>query len=133
MKLAHQNKATGHSYEAAKQLERNGDWEDAAKTYEGLLNLHPLNQTYYDRLMIAYRKLKLPKKELSVIKKGISQFEKLYKRPDTHNKKVARLSRALQKATGLVDEHGKSNYEPAPLGRWRKRKSKVEKLASVEK
>jgi hypothetical protein len=117
------------SFREARQLESEKNWEEAARIYEQLIRLHPLHETYYDRLMIIYRKLGLYKKELAVVKKGIASFTKLYRRPVSKNKKVVSISKALQKATGLVDKSGSVNYEPPPLDRWKKRLTRISKLA----
>ena len=138
LKIAHSNKnlpVTRHELLAdAKGKEAAGEWKDVVAVYEKLIKIHPLEEKAYDRLMIAYRKLKEPRKELNVIKAGIDAFEQLYKKnKKTPDKKVIQISRALQKATGLVDKKGESLYRPEPIGRWMKRKSVVEKLIKKKK
>jgi two-component SAPR family response regulator len=118
----------------AKEKEVAGEWKDAAALYEKLIKLHPLEEKAYDRLMIAFRKLKEPRKELNAIKTGIDAFEELYKKSiKTPDRKVIRISRALQKATGLLDKKGESLYRPEPIGRWLKRKAVVEKQLKKKK
>jgi hypothetical protein len=112
----------------AMDLERVGELAGAAEVYAKLVKASPVNEKVYHRLMILYRKLKDPTKELHTINVGISAFENLYKCSVSYDKKVIQLSRALQKATGLADKKGNNIYEPEPLGRWKKRKKVVEKL-----
>jgi tetratricopeptide (TPR) repeat protein len=112
----------------AKDKEAAGEWEEAIALYEKIIKLHPLEEKAYDRLMIAYRKLKDPRKELNAIQSGINAFEELYKKSKkTPDKKVIQISKALQKATGLLNKKGESIYRPEPIGRWLKRKAVVEK------
>lgn len=121
-------------FAAAKEKEAAGEWKEAIALYEKLIKLHPLEEKAYDRLMIAYRKLKEPRKELNAIKSGIDAFEELYKKSKkTPDKKVIQISRALQKATGLLDRKGESLYRPEPIGRWLKRKAVVEKQLKKKK
>jgi tetratricopeptide (TPR) repeat protein len=138
LKIAHSNKEVPLNrhelFAEAKDKEAAGEWKDAIALYEQLIKLHPLEEKAYDRIMIAYRKLKEPRKELNAIKSGIDAFEELYKKnKKTPDKKVIRISRALQKATGLLDRKGESIYRPEPIGRWLKRKAVVEKQLNKKK
>jgi tetratricopeptide (TPR) repeat protein len=111
-----------------KTHEEEGELSEAAEAYEKRIKLRPIDEKAYDRLMIVYRKLKEYKKELAIINAGITAFETTYNK--THKapgKKVASLSQALLKATGLVDKKGESLYQPGPLARWKKRKLVVSK------
>jgi hypothetical protein len=133
MRVVHSNKdlpaTRDELFAKAKEKEVAGEWEQAATFYEKLIKLNTLNEKPYDRLMIVYRKLKEPKKELNIIKEGIAVFENLYSRKHkTPDKKVIQLSKVLQKATGLVDKKGNSLYEAEPLGRWKRRKRVVERI-----
>jgi tetratricopeptide (TPR) repeat protein len=132
MKVVHINKTlpvTSHGWLAeAMDREKAGHPDAAAMAYEQLVKLTPLNEKAYHRLMILYRKLKEPKKELKTIKAGIGAFENLYKRSTNYDKKVIQLSKALQKATGLADKKGNNMYDPEPVARWKKRKKVVEKI-----
>ena len=138
LKIIHSNKdipVTRHELFAhAKDKEATGEWKEAATLYEKLIKIHPLEEKAYDRLMIAYRKLKEPRKELNAIKTGIAEFEQLYKKSKkTPDKKVIHISKALEKAMGLLDRKGASLYQPEPIGRWLKRKAMVEKLLKKKK
>jgi tetratricopeptide (TPR) repeat protein len=132
MKIVHRNKELAAGDEnwlaIAKEHEREGELAEAAAAYEKLVKKKPLNEPAYNRLMMLYRQLKEYKKELRIIKQAITAFENSYKRAQKHpGKKIANLSVALAKSTGLMDRKGKSIYEPGPLARWRKRKMVVEK------
>jgi tetratricopeptide (TPR) repeat protein len=138
LKIVHSNKeipVNRHElFAAAKEKEAAGEWKEAIVLYEKLIKLHPLEEKAYDRLMIAYRKLKEPRKELNAIKTGIEAFEELYKKSrKTPDKKVIQISRALQKATGLLNGKGEALYRPEPIGRWLKRKAVVEKQLKKKK
>ena len=138
LKIIHSNKdlpvARHELFAHAKEKEAVGGWKEAAAIYEKLLRVHSLEEKAYDRLLIAYRKLKEPAKELKAIKAGIAAFEELYKKnKKTPDRKVIQISRALQKATGLLDRKGESLYRPEPIGRWVKRKAVVEKLLKNKK
>jgi tetratricopeptide (TPR) repeat protein len=138
LKIVHSNKDLPVSrpelFDHAKEKETAGEWKEAAAVYEKMIKLHTLEERAYDRLMIAYRKLKDPAKELKAIKAGIAAFEELYKKnKKTPDRKVIQISRALQKATGLLDKKGASLYHPEPINRWLKRKAVVEKLLKKKK
>lgn len=138
LKIVHSNKDLPLSrhelFAHAKDREAAGEWKEASAIYEKLLGMHSLEEKAYDRLMIVYRKLKEPGKELKTIKAGIAAFEELYKRDKkTPDRKIIQISRALQKATGLLDRNGDSLYRPEPIGRWSKRKTVVEKLLKKKK
>ncbi|HEX6191208.1 MAG TPA: hypothetical protein VFZ42_02540 [Chitinophagaceae bacterium] len=137
MKVVHSDKAFQSVEELlslARQHEQDDDKEEAIALYLKILKRQPLNALIYDRLMILYRKTKESKKELDIIKAGIKTFEEFYnKREKAPPAKVARLSAALSKATGLVDKKGKSLYAPEPLGRWERRRLLVEKKLNQPK
>ena len=126
MKVVDQNIPSIDTARAAESEQR---LDDAAKIYEEIFSREPLNETVANRLMIIYRKLKLFKKELRVINKGVKSFEAFYRSRSRHrtNKKIAELSSALSVKTGLTDKKGNSAYDPEPIARWKKRKLIVEK------
>ena len=133
MKVVHknfnENEEPGNWLSKAKELERQGELEKAATAFEKVIKESPVNEYAYERLMIIYRKNKEYKKEKAVIVAGIKSFQQFYKTalklPAT--KKIATLSNALLRATGLADKKGKLLYEREPLGRWNKRRQIVEK------
>ena len=112
--------------QSAKHLEQEGRLEAAAKLYEDAVKRKSPDEHPYNRLMIIYRRLKRPKDELRVIKAGISVFEASLK-PKRSSRKLAELSKAMMKSTGLTDKKGNLVYHPEPIGRWIKRKLVVEK------
>jgi tetratricopeptide (TPR) repeat protein len=119
--------------EIAEDHEANEELRDAAEAYEKVIKNDSVNERAYNRLMIIYRKLKEPEKELTVINKGIKAFEHLNHIPEKdHDKKVVNLSRSLMKLTGLADKKGKLLYLPEPLGKWQKRKMIIEKKLKKE-
>ena len=112
----------------AKVYEAEGELEEAAKNYEQVIKQHPLEERAYSRLMIIYRKLKEPKKELKVINKGIDSFMaqhdkrlEAYSRNDT----IGRLSKALLKS--VSGKSIKTKDYPKPVPQWMKRKEALEK------
>ena len=115
--------------EKAKELEINGELEEAASLYEKVIKADPHRETAYNRLMIILRKQKEYKKELALINKGIKVFKDFYEpgSKKSFNKKVEQISKALLKSTGLADKKGTPLYQHEPIGRWTRRKQIVEK------
>ena len=100
------------------------DLSEEAKLLEKTIQSNPANDKALNRLMVIYRKLKEPGKELKLINTAIKTFEERFKkRQPVYNKKVTTLSKALLKATGLADKKGNNLYEPGDLSKWRKRKA----------
>jgi hypothetical protein len=79
--------------------------------------------------MILYRKAKPYKDEMRIIKAGIKAYENFYKTKSKRlrSRKIAEISNAFLKSTGLADKEGIPVYDPEPLGKWKKRKALVEK------
>ena len=79
--------------------------------------------------MILYGKSKQYKDEMRIIKAGIKAYENFYKTKSKRlrSRKVAEISNAFLKSTGLADKEGIPVYDPEPLGKWKKRKALVEK------
>jgi len=113
----------------ATELERSGEPGEAARLYEKVIGLDPVNEHAYDRLLIIYRKEKEYKKELAVVKKGIKSFEDYYQSATKreHSRSVAHISNALMKSLQLADKKGKPLYPPEPIGKWSRRKLLIEK------
>ena len=99
----------------------------AIKDYESAIEANPLLEKAYDRLMILYRKEKDYKKELQLINSGIKAFESFYKSRKSGSKKIAEISKKLNKSFGFTDKKGNAVYDPEPIARWKKRKITVEK------
>ncbi len=122
MKLAHKSQfSASERLSNAKALEAEGKYEKASAEYEKLLKIFPKDQFIYERLMILYRKQKDYKKEKATILAGIKVFSKLHQPAKSSNRKIASLSRALLKFTGLVDKNGNPVFEQQPIGKWKKR------------
>jgi len=119
----------------AKEAETAGDMERAASLYEQVIKNDPIHQAAYDRLMIIYRKQKLYRKEWQVINKGIKAFEALHKpaAKGAKGKRIQEISEKLLKFTGLADKKGNHLYDPEPIGRWKKRRTVVEKRGQPSK
>lgn len=115
--------------ETAREAEAAQELEHAAKLYERVIKEDLINEYAYDRLIILYRKFKQYKDELRIINAGIKAYENLYKTKSKHtrSRKVAEISNALLKSTGLADKKGNHLYDPEPIGKWKKRKEAVEK------
>ena len=112
----------------AHQAELEQDFDKATSLYKEVIKNHPLKTFAYDRLMIIYRKERLYKDELRIIKTGIKNFQELHnKKSIRKNSTVGRLSEALMKSAGLIDKKGNLLYEPGPIGKWKKRQLVVEK------
>ncbi len=97
------------------------------KDYEEAIKRNPLTEKAYDRLMILYRKQKDYKKELQLINSGIKAFESFYKSKKSGSKKIADISKKLNRSFGFTDKKGNAVYDPEPIARWKKRKITVEK------
>ena len=117
--------------EVAGELERQ-DKEGAIKEYKKIVAAYPVNERVYDRLMILYRQLKMPKDELLWINKAIRTFEEKFKSATAKpSAKVASISKSLIRSMGLADKKGKSYYLPQPIARWTRRKDLLEKKIKV--
>jgi len=118
----------GDILEKAQLAEQEGELEKAAELYEEEIKNGKADDVPFDRLMIIYRKLKMPKDELRVIKTGIKRFEDHYKSfQKSTGKKISELSNSFMKSSGLKDKKGKPTYQPQPIARWVKRQHIVEK------
>jgi hypothetical protein len=107
------------------------DREAAVKEYKQIATAYPLSEEVYDRLMILYRQLKLPKEEILWINRAIRIFEKKFKSKTVKpSPRVSSLSKSLVRSLGLADKKGKSYYLPEPIARWTKRKDLLEKRMS---
>jgi tetratricopeptide (TPR) repeat protein len=104
------------------------DKEEAVKEYKKIVAVYPLNEKVYDRLMILYRQLKMPKDELFWINKAIRTFEEKFNTTTVkHSAKIASISKSLIRSMGLADKKGKAYYLPQPIARWTRRKELLEK------
>lgn len=109
------------------EAEEKDDVATAIKEYEKAIKKNALAEKAYDRLMILYRKEKNYKKELRIIIAGIKAFESFYRSKKSRSKKIAEISKKLNRSFGFTDKKGKTLYDPEPITRWKKRKAVVEK------
>lgn len=129
MKVVHKRLVESTDLRNARGGESREEVAKAIAFYEKQVKQNPLNEEAYRRMMIIYRRQKNYRKELGVIRAGIKAFENLYK-PSVSvlkNKKVAALSKALLRSTGLADKKGNPLYQKEPIGSWTRRKLVVEK------
>lgn len=113
--------------EEADEAEKKEDIFLAIKDHEEAIKANPLIEKGYDRLMILYRKDKDYKNELRIINTGIKSFEDFYRSRKTGSKKIAEISKKLNRSFGFTDKKGNAVYEPEPIARWKKRKVTVQK------
>jgi hypothetical protein len=113
--------------EEADEAEEKQDISLAKEDYEEVIKKDPLAEKAYDRLMILYRKEKDYKNELKLINAGIKAFESFYKSKKSGSKKIAEISKKLNRSFGFTDKKGNAVYDPEPIARWKKRKLTVEK------
>ena len=113
--------------EEADEAEEKEDIPLAIKDYESAIEANPLLEKAYDRLMILYRKEKDYKNELRTINTGIKAFEAFYRSRKSGSKKIAEISKKLNRSFGFTDKKGNAMYDPEPIARWKKRKVTVEK------
>ncbi|HEX8279344.1 MAG TPA: hypothetical protein VF540_11640 [Segetibacter sp.] len=105
--------------ESARDAEATQERERAAELYEQVIKESPVNEYAYDRLMMLYRKSKQYKDEMRIINAGIKAYENFYKTKSKHSRsrKVAEMSNAFLKSTGLADKKGNHLYDPEPMGK----------------
>jgi hypothetical protein len=116
----------------ARQLEEE-DKQRAIKEYKKIALAYPVSEKAYNRLMILFRQLKLPKDEIYWIDKAIGHFQKRFHKPAVRaNSKIATLSKSFLQSTGLADKKGNAVYQPAPVGKWQKRKDLLVKKGKKE-
>lgn len=131
MKVAHKNTGLLSKHELlekAREAEERAEWEEAADAYRKVIKEDKLNELAYNRLFIMYRKLQEYGKERDAITAGIEAFEKFYaSHKPKKSDKISAISKKLNKTLGLIDKKGNSVYSPEPVGKWKRRKSVVEK------
>jgi tetratricopeptide (TPR) repeat protein len=112
--------------EKAEDHEREGEIKQAIRDYKMLVKINPLNEKAYNKILMLYRQLSDYENELKTVNAAIKSFEEVYrKKQGKPRKKIAQLSKTLQKITGLTDKKGDDVYRPAPIARWEKRKNTV--------
>ena len=101
-------------------------YKEAVNIYATLIKRKPTDDHNYSRLMMLFRKLKQPRKELQVINEGIRSVSAAYhnqgQKHFANNATAKRISNALLKSLGMKDQKGKFVFEPVVVERWKKRK-----------
>lgn len=120
------------SFEEAQSLEAE-DPEKALSAYRNIVKRYPLKEKAYDRLMIVLRKEKRYEEEIVLISEAIKIFNDHFGKPSVHagKRKVASLSRSLQKSLGLKADKKDILSSFQPIGRWEKRKVLAQKKAGI--
>ena len=129
--------STAESVQKAEQLIKNKEWNAAAEIYRQLNERMPAHERFYERLMMLYRRMNLPQKELAIINKGIKNISTAFHaRGDKlfgKNTSVKRISNSLMKSLGLKNSNGKHLFEPDKVVAWRKRREIVLKKLKKQK
>lgn len=116
------------TFEGARMLEKQAATEKARDLYEILLKSSSDNLKILDRLIIIYRKLKQPKKEISAINREIkilSQHHSINKKFDN---KVQAISKKLNLMLNHTDRKGNNLLIPPQIIKLEKRKKQLEKI-----
>ncbi len=103
----------------------------AIREYRQLIRRFPLKEKAYDRLMILFRKEKSYKEEVALIDQAIKTFNDHFGKPSVHagKRKVASISRSLQKSLGLKADKKDILSSFQPIARWQKRRALAAKRA----
>lgn len=129
--------STTESVKKAEDLIKNKEWNAASEIYEELNKRLPAHERFYERLMMLYRRMKLPEKELNIINKGIKNISAAFhERGDKlfgKNASVKRISNSLMKSLGLKNSNGKHLFEPDKVVAWKKRRELVLKKLKKQK
>ncbi|MFT3680154.1 MAG: hypothetical protein QM791_07760 [Ferruginibacter sp.] len=125
MKAVHINKSAEQSFmdllKEARSHETSKEVKKAAELYQRCIRLRPGREICYNRLMILYRKQKMYKKEVAVLRAGIKYFSNLYKGRAKANKQIRTLSNNILKSTGLLTSKGENIFEHEPVKKWKQR------------
>lgn len=112
-------------YEHALKLEKEGNLQEAALSYETIVKAKPMFVFAQHRLMIVYRKLKAKDKEIIAIKKAIIAYKKGIETRQRQwlkiNKQKADLSRELAQSLGLLGTNGLPLYQDENIAKWQQR------------
>src|SRR5258708_39283779 len=93
--------------------------ETAVREYKRIALAYPKNENVYNRLMILFRQLKQPKNEIYWINKAIDNFQAGSKKSKVSaNSRIAKLSKSISHALGLLDKTGNPIYHTVPYGTW---------------
>lgn len=113
------------SFEQARLLEQQGDYKKAAAFYEKLLKQSSRKIKILERLLVVYRKLNDPKKEVRTIDSAIKIHEQQYPTKESADKKISTLSKQLNKILGHTDKKGKNMLVPPEISQLELRKTRL--------
>jgi len=110
---------------SAGSMEKEGRLKEAADLFQKILKASPSNDKALSRLMVIYRKLKDPRKELTIVNNLIRRQEALYKPLKKIRASVSTLSKKLNLSLGRTDKKGRELYLPDAIKKLHKRKEAV--------
>jgi tetratricopeptide (TPR) repeat protein len=119
------------SFEGARMMEQQGEYKKAATAYEQLLKQSSKKIKILERLLVVYRKLNDPAKELRSIDAAIRIHQQQYPVKITSDKKIATLSKQLNKILGHSDKRGKNMLVPPEISKLELRKTRLLKKQNV--
>ena len=129
--MAKESYSYAEQWTAARQMEAEGNMDEAEKQYLQMIKTDPTNAEAYNRLLVIYRKQKEYRKELATVNKAIKAYEdnflKEQKKWISEHKKAAKLSRVLAKGLGLINNKGLPLRQDRQLASWHKRKANLQK------
>ena len=113
------------SFEQARLQEQEGDYKKAAAIYEKLLKQSSKKIKILERLLVVYRKLNDPEKEIQAIDKAIKIHQQQYPIKESFDKKISTLSKQLNTLLGHTDKKGKSMLVPQEISQLELRKTRL--------
>lgn len=113
----------------ARELERQGETEEALSLYKRIVNNDPVAEDAWQRMMILHRKQKDYAGELKIINLALKTFETHAREEQRkwlqENRKAASVAKSLAKSLGLMDKKGVMIDDNPILEKWRRRKEWV--------
>jgi len=129
--MTKQSHALNDKIDAARQLEKEGNLRQAEKWYQKIIQTDAHAYEAYNRLLVIYRKLKMPRQELTIANKAIKAFEtniiEKQKQWIKENRAAARLSKSLAERLGMINKNGLPTRDDPIVTKWRKRKQLIAK------
>lgn len=114
-----------NDYDAARELEKSGLFDDAIKRYRKAANNDPTNVAAWNRMMLLYRKAKTKAAEANLIKSAIAAYQKSVESEQLDwlnaNSSKVKDSRELAKTLGLLQPDGLPIATDPVLERWQTR------------
>jgi tetratricopeptide (TPR) repeat protein len=114
-------------------LEQEGDYKKAAAIYGKLLKQSSKKIKILERLLVVYRKLKDPVKELWSIDEAIKIYQQQYPLRQSNDRKISNLSKQLNKILGHTDKKGENMLVPPEIIKLEARKARlINKLKTIK-